>query len=238
MPSDLPAPPDSPTPASEADDPYCLAAAEAARLLAEHPWRRFAVLGDSVAEGLGEPTPGYPTQPWAERIGLELRLVEPQLVYLNLGWRNTPAAKVRATQLPEALAFRPDLALVACGGFDLLRPVYDAEAVTGELRTIVGTLRGQGTEVLTVGMFDGSLSPLVPEQFRATLRERLHGLSERTADLAAELGAMHVDLTSHPASVRRDIYSSDGRHGSGRSHAIAAAESVRRLGRRLGRTDR
>ncbi|MCX4744833.1 SGNH/GDSL hydrolase family protein [Kitasatospora sp. NBC_01287] len=227
-------PSDTPTPASEADDPFCLAEGDAARLLAGHPWRRFVVLGDSVAEGLGEPTPGYPTQPWAERIGLELRLVEPGLRYYNLGWRNTPAAEVRAEQLPEALGFRPDLALVACGGFDALRSGFDAEAVTGELRAIVTALRDGGAEVITVGMFDGSLSPLVPEQYRAALRERLHSLSGRTAELAAREGALHFDLTAHPASARRDIYSSDGRHGSGRSHAIAAAEAVRRLGRRLG----
>ncbi|MGF1426889.1 SGNH/GDSL hydrolase family protein [Kitasatospora sp. LaBMicrA B282] len=232
MPSDVPS--DRPTPAGEADDPYCLTEGEAARLLTGHPWRRFAVLGDSVAEGLGEPTPGYPPQPWAERIAVELRLLAPDMRYFNLGWRNTPAAAVRAGQLPEALAFRPDLALVACGGFDALRSGYDAEAVTAELRAIVAALREQGAQVLTVGMFDGSRSPLVPEQYREPLRERLHSLSARTAEVAAELGALHFDLTAHPASDRRDVYSSDGRHGSGRSHAIAAAAAVRRLGAHLG----
>src|SRR5215470_4382308 len=42
----------------EAADPWCLADGEASRLLAGHPWRRFAVLGDSVAEGVFEPTEG------------------------------------------------------------------------------------------------------------------------------------------------------------------------------------
>jgi len=37
----------------EATDPYCLRDGEAAALLAGHPWRRFAVVGDSVAAGIG-----------------------------------------------------------------------------------------------------------------------------------------------------------------------------------------
>ena len=38
---------------AEAADPFCLRDGEAAGLLAGHPWRRFAVLGDSIAQGLG-----------------------------------------------------------------------------------------------------------------------------------------------------------------------------------------
>ncbi len=43
----------------EATDPYTLRDGEAAALLAGHPWRRFVVLGDSVAEGCCEPVDGY-----------------------------------------------------------------------------------------------------------------------------------------------------------------------------------
>ncbi len=49
----------------EAADPYCLRAGEAEHLLAGHPWRRFAVVGDGIAEGAGERPPGTPTSPGA-----------------------------------------------------------------------------------------------------------------------------------------------------------------------------
>jgi hypothetical protein len=42
----------------EATDPYCLRPGEARALPARHPWRRFAVLGDSIAQGVSEPVPG------------------------------------------------------------------------------------------------------------------------------------------------------------------------------------
>jgi lysophospholipase L1-like esterase len=214
----------------EAADRYCLREGEAIRLLAGHPWRRFVVVGDSVAEGLGDPSPGYPDQPWCDRIAAELARQRPDLVYLNLGRMNTRVADVRARQLGSALAFKPDLALAACGGYGLLLSRYDADATGRELRAIVAAFAEQGCDVITVGMFDGSFAPGVPPRFRAVMRERLHDLSGRTKAIAAEAGAIFVDLTSHPASRDADIYSEDHRHGTMRGHAIAAAETIRALG--------
>ncbi len=218
---------------AEAADRYCLRAGEAARLLGGHPWHRFVVVGDSIAEGLGDPYPGYPDQPWCDRVAAELRARQPDLAYLNLGTRDTPAAKVRTGQLGPALAFAPDLALVACGGYGLALSRYDPAAVAAELRAIVSAFAGPGCDVITVGLFDGSYAPGLPEWSRQPMRARLAELSRRTEALSGELGALHVDLTRHPATRDADIYSEDPRHGTMRGHAIAAAETVRRLGARL-----
>ena len=207
---------------------------EAARLLVGHPWRRFVVVGDSIAEGIGDPCPGYPDEPWCDRIAAELRRESAdEFAYLNLGTANTPAAEVRDTQLAAALEFRPDLALVACGGYDILRFSYDAQAVTSALREIVTAFAAAGADVITIGLFDGSRAPSMPEEFREPLRDRLHDLSRRTERIAAEFGALHVSMTSHPASGDADVYSADPRHGSMRGHAISAAETIRRLGSHL-----
>ena len=100
---------------SEATDPYCLRSGEADALLAGHPWQRFVILGDSIAEGVGEPVPGYPPLPIAQRVTAELARLQPELAVLNLGRRNLRARQVRERQLAPALAFGPDLALVVCG---------------------------------------------------------------------------------------------------------------------------
>lgn len=218
---------------AEAADRYCLRDEEAANLLAGHPWLRFVVVGDSIAEGIGDPCPGYPDEPWCDRIAAELGKGRPEFAYLNLGARNAAAAEVRDTQLGKALDFRPDLALVACGGYDILRFSYDRDAVQAALREIVSALTDQGADVITVGLFDGSRAPSLPDEFRAPLRDRLHDLSSRTEAVSDDLGTLHVTLTSHPASGDADIYSSDPRHGSMRGHAISAAETIRRLGRHL-----
>jgi lysophospholipase L1-like esterase len=219
----------------ELTDQYCLRDGEPEALLDGHPWRRFVVVGDSVAEGQREPTPGYPDVSWADRIATELRKQQPALAYLNLGQRNMRAAQVRQQQLAEALGFRPDLALVACGGYDLFQPDYDSDGVERELAVIVSAFRDRDCDVITVGMFDVSRSPHVPAKYRQLLSGRLHALSETAEAVAAEHGALYFDLTSHPASASPDLYSSDGRHGTGRSHAIAAAECLRRLGAHVAR---
>ena len=219
---------------TEATDPYCLRPGEAAALLAGHPWRRMVVLGDSIAEGVSEPVPGYPDQSWTDRVAAELDAARPGLVQLNLGRRNTRSADVLAGQLPAALEFGPDLAVVAAGGFDLLAD-YRADATEAALRALVGGLRDRGADVLTVGLVDGSYSPYLPDRVRPRLREKLRELSRRTAAVSAELGGLHVDLTGHPVCAEPDIYASDGVHGNARSHAISAAEAVRRLGAEVAR---
>ncbi|SBT42167.1 Lysophospholipase L1 [Micromonospora auratinigra] len=222
---------------TEATDPWCLRAGESVELLRGHPWRRFVVLGDSVAEGLCEPVEGYPDLQWADRIAAELRAVRPELAYLNLGRRGLRAHEVRAAQLGPALAFAPDLALVVCGGNDAFRPGYDPAAVDAELTALVGALRDAGADVVTVGMFDVSHSPAVPAALRAGLGERMRLLAAHTRALGERLGTLHVHLTDHPLVADPSLYSSDGRHGSARSDAIAAAETVRVLGARLAASD-
>ncbi|MBQ0978170.1 MULTISPECIES: SGNH/GDSL hydrolase family protein [unclassified Micromonospora] len=214
---------------AESTDPYCLRAGEAAELLRGHPWRRFIALGDSVVEGSCEPTPGYSDVQWADRVASELDAARPGLAYLNLGRSGLRAHQVRAEQLAPALAFAPDLALVVCGGNDAFRPAYDADAVDAELTAMIIALRDVGAHVITVGMFDVSYSPAVPEALRPGLRERMRRLSARTARLAERLGTVHVHLTDHPLTADPTLYSTDGRHGSARSDAIATAETLRAL---------
>ena len=118
-----------------------------ATLLQDAPWQRLAVLGDSVAEGVREPHAGYLDLSWVDRIEASLRTATPRLAVLNLGRRNLLAAEVRASQLAPALAFRPDLAIVAAGGNDALRRSFDPGAVERELVATVGPLRRAGADV-------------------------------------------------------------------------------------------
>jgi lysophospholipase L1-like esterase len=220
----------------EATDPYCLRAGESARLLAGHPWRRFVVLGDSVAEGLAEPVAGYSDLQLADRLAAELRAACPRLAYRNLGHRGLRAREVRAEQLRPALDFEPDLALVVCGGNDAFPATYKPEQVDVELTAMVTALQEAGADVITIGVYNVSYSPVIADWLRPGLRERMRTLSERTGKLAAELGTLHLNLAAHPAVTDPSLYSSDGRHGNARSDAIAIAEAVRMLGSHLAGT--
>ncbi|MFF0264970.1 SGNH/GDSL hydrolase family protein [Kribbella sp. NPDC004536] len=218
---------------TEDTDPYCLLPGESTELLTGHPWLRFVVLGDSVAEGLCSPVDGYSELQWADRIAAELRAVRPDLAYLNLGVSGLRTRDILATQLEPALAFGPDLALVVGGGNDAFPATYDADRVDRELTEMIRTLQAAGADVMTLGMFDISYSPAVPEWLRPGLRKRMNTLSERTAALATRFGTIHVHLTNHPLSTDPTLYSPDGRHGTARSDAVATAETLRVLSKHL-----
>ncbi|GGO90696.1 SGNH/GDSL hydrolase family protein [Wenjunlia tyrosinilytica] len=217
----------------EAGDPHCLREGEAARLLERAPWRRFVVLGDGVAEGRGDPVEGYGQGGWAGRVAAALREVRPELAYLNLAKRSLVAAQVRSQQLEAALNFTCDLAAVVCGAQDVLRRSFDPDATEVELSRVIAPLRDAGCDVLTMSQFDITRSGLVPEEESPALRERLRVLAERTQAVSLRHGALHVDLTLHPAAADPGVHSADHRHPSARGHAVAGAEAVRRLGARL-----
>lgn len=222
----------------ELADPDCLAEGEAARLLIGHPWRRFVVLGDSVANGPLFPVDGFVPLRWTDRVAAELRAEAPALHYLNLGVSGLLTAEVRDTQLAPACEFRPDLALVLCGGNDAFRRSYAgprAASVAADLADILERLTSVGALVATIGIFDVSYSPAVPERARGELRERLALLARHARAVADRFGGVHVDLSVHRRASDPALYSPDGRHGNGRSDAIAAAEMVRGLGARVPR---
>jgi lysophospholipase L1-like esterase len=199
------------------------------------PWRRFVVIGDSVASGEGEPVDGFAHRGWADSIAAALRAAHPELEYRNLAHRGLLAEEVRETQLEAALRLRPDLALVAAGGNDLFGPGFDGPGVEDELEEMVGALRRGGADVITAGMFDISQAPgIVAEAYRLVVGERLRELSWRTRAVANRHDAIHVDLTYHPVSADPGIYSRDGRHANARGHAIAAAEALALLRARSG----
>ncbi|MEO9240647.1 MAG: SGNH/GDSL hydrolase family protein, partial [Jatrophihabitantaceae bacterium] len=178
---------------------------------------------------------GFAPLRWTDRVAAELTANAAELSYLNLGVSGLLAREVREGQLADALAFKPDLALVLCGGNDAFRRSYpeQADSVDAELAAMFEQLRAAGAQLATIGIFDVSYSPAVPERNRLELRERLALLAEHARQLAERYDCVHVDLSRHPRATDPSLYSPDGRHGNARSDAIAAAEMVRGLGARL-----
>jgi EmrB/QacA subfamily drug resistance transporter len=205
---------------TERNDPYLIGQPQ----LEHSPWRRFVVVGDSMAEGIGEPVPGYEHVGWADRVARSLRAE-----YLNLGRRNLLAAEVRDTQLEPALAFAPDLAAVVCGGNDLMQPAYDPVAVERHVDAIVAALRAAGSEVIMFAPFDMSQSELLPDDRKPAWRSLIERMSTLAETVARRHAAVLVDFRSHPAASDQGIYSSDRIHLNARGHAICAARTLHEL---------
>lgn len=214
---------------TENTDPHVLPVAQAVELLAGARWRRVVTIGDSIAEGIREPSPGYRDLSWTDRIEEALRPGRPDFATLNLGRRNLVTAEIRATQLEPALAFKPDLAFVIGGGNDMLRPGFDPRAVREDLAAMVSAFRDTGADVVTLGLFDITRTGLVPAKYAEALRAGNTLLAQLTAEVAAEHGAIHAAFADHPAGADRGIYSSDRLHLNARGHAIAATGTIRAL---------
>jgi lysophospholipase L1-like esterase len=217
--------------AREWADPHVRADHELAQSLdPSAPWTRVVVLGDSIAEGVREPAPGYRDLSWADRLGAAFALARPGSVTTNLGKRHLTAAEVRAQQLGPALALEPDLAIVVAGGNDLLKREFDPGALREDLLTLLVPLREAGADVLTMDLFDSAHNPHVAPAMAGPMSFRLGQLVEVTRAVSAEVGGIHVPLRDHPAACDADIYARDGLHLDARGHGIVATAVARRLG--------
>lgn len=218
---------------NETADPDVLSGAQEQVLLRGARWTRFAVLGDSVAAGVGDPVDGYTPLHWAARVARALRRRQPGLEYRNLGERDLRVQAVRETQLEPALAFGPDLAAVIAGGNDSFARTWRPGHVEEELDRIVGALRDQGADVFLFGLFDASETLDLPDPWGPRWLERMTDLRTLTGEVAERHGALLVDCTPHPRGADPSIYSADLMHLNMRGHAIAASEAVRELSRTL-----
>jgi lysophospholipase L1-like esterase len=210
-----------------AREPHVLPFTRHVPMLRGAPWRRVAVLGDSIAEGVREPHDGFRDLSWIERIAEPLGAVAPGLTVMNLGQRDLRASEVRELQLPAALRFRPDLAIVAAGGNDALRRSFSPERVADELDAIAAPLREAGADLLMLELMDIVASGLVPSEYAEALGERMSGLAQATRDVAARHGAMLVEMRGHPICADPGVYASDHLHLNARGHAIVASEAIR-----------
>lgn len=214
---------------TEETDPFCLSPARAAQLLAGAPWRRFAVAGDSLAVGTGDPSPGYANEPWAERVRGVLRRVHPELAYLNTGTIGATAADTLDRQMDEIVAFGPDLLHISCGANDLFRRRPDFGLAEHTARQVLELAAGTGARLATFTLgraFDVTAIPDFPQRVRK--------LNDITLRLAAEYGMVLVDMWDHPLNARPDLLSADRIHFSTSGQAVLASEVVKSLAAVLG----
>ncbi|MEU8137584.1 SGNH/GDSL hydrolase family protein [Streptodolium elevatio] len=213
-------------PLTEETDPSCLSPAKAATMLADAPWRRFAVIGDSLSAGTGEPTPGYTTMGWSDRVADILRRVRPELAYLNTAEVGATTERVLAAQVERMAAFRPDLVHVPTGANDLFQAAPDFAAIERTLRRLYGVAAATGAR-LTVFTFGRAF--VVPRF--ADWPDRVRTLNGIVRELAADHEAVLVEMWDHPVNDRPDLISSDRIHFRAAGQAVLAAEVVKSLSR-------
>jgi lysophospholipase L1-like esterase len=180
---------------------------------------RFAALGDSLTEGLGDPVPGG-WRGWAALLAEGIGAAE----CLNCARSGALTADVATDQLTAARAFRPHLAAVVAGANDTLRGSFDITAVAAQLDAALGALAADGVTALTACLPDPGRMLGLPWPLARPLGRRMRAVNHVVHALSRRYGAVHLHAAEHPWVADRASWSVDRLHPSELGHRMLAYE--------------
>ncbi|MFK4730113.1 glycosyltransferase [Agromyces mediolanus] len=189
---------------------------------------RFVAVGDSLTEGLCDDSRTAPGEyrGWADRLAMLLAMSRPGpgVEYANLAVRSRRIDDVVDEQLPAALALGADLVGVFVGGNDLVKRGADPDALAERLAEGVRAATAAGCRVLLV-------TPFLPDRWEVRgLRARFARFDERLRGIAAEHGAVLVDVEHAPELRTRTSWAEDRVHLNPAGHRTLAYAAARALG--------
>lgn len=189
---------------------------------------RFVAVGDSLTEGLCDDSRTAPGEyrGWADRLAMLLAMSRPGpgVEYANLAVRSRRIRDVVDEQLPEALALGAELVGVFVGSNDLVQRGADPVALADRLGDGLRAAADAGCRVLVV-------TPFLPERWEVRgLRARFARFDERLRALAAEHGAVLVDVEHAPELRARSSWAADRVHLNPAGHRTLAYAAARALG--------
>jgi lysophospholipase L1-like esterase len=188
----------------------------------------LVVLGDSVGVGLGDPVAGG----WRGFAPLLAQALAPQR-FVNLAVNGARLGSVRHDQLPVALRFRPDVAIVVAGMNDTMRSDFDPHRLHADLDRIVAELTASGALVLTIRYHDHGKVFRLPAALHRVLLARINELNAVFDVVARRHDTPVVDLARQPGIYAKTAWAVDRLHPSELGHRILAkafAEHVARAG--------
>ncbi|WP_285687650.1 GDSL-type esterase/lipase family protein [Actinoplanes sp. NBRC 103695] len=176
----------------------------------------LAVLGDSIAYGMGA---SKPSDTIGARLAGELPDVETRIFAVSGADSRGLAAQVAA-----ATAWAPDVALIIIGANDLTHFVPSAQAAV-LLGGAVRKLRKAGAEVVVVPAPDLSVVPWCPPRMRLTVQAASQLLRREQAVAATVAGARIADISASAAAFAADpaLFSADRFHPSSEGYAVITA---------------
>jgi lysophospholipase L1-like esterase len=184
---------------------------------------RLVVLGDSFAEGRGDPQPDGTFVGWVPRVARLLGIDEADV--LNLGAFGATTQDVVDAQLSATAGVTTPLLGVAVGGNDLVR-AYDRDRMRANLRAIFETVTGVPNRTVFTHDYPDipGRIPGVPADAVAALRLRFADANEYLAQLCDELGVLRYGLATAELTQDPAMWYPDGIHPSALGHRRIAVE--------------
>ncbi|WP_338694280.1 SGNH/GDSL hydrolase family protein [Streptomyces sp. Q6] len=187
---------------------------------------RFAALGDSLAEGVGDPVAGRDGggwRGWAALLAEGLAPAEVPVEFRNFAVSGAQTSDVVGRQLSAALNFAPDIVSVVVGVNDTLRRTFDIQAVAAQLDTVYGAFAARGATVLTACLPDPGAMLGLPGALARPLARRQHAVNSVVHALSERHGAVHLHACDGAWVADRTMWSADRLHPGERGHRHFAA---------------
>jgi lysophospholipase L1-like esterase len=186
------------------------------------PIARLAVLGDSIAVGVGDPLPAGGWRGFGPLLAAALGAPR-ALAYTNLSTIGARMAHVRHRQLSNAVAARPDIAVVVAGMNDTLRSDFDPAALSHDLDATVTALQASGAVVLTIRFHDHGRVFRLPVPLCRALHQRIEQLNRATDQVVARRSVLCLDLHLMSGTYDPAAWSVDRLHPSESGHRLLAS---------------
>ncbi|MDQ1173328.1 phosphatidylinositol alpha 1,6-mannosyltransferase [Microbacterium testaceum] len=191
-------------------------------------WTRFVALGDSLTEGLCDASrmPSGQYRGWADRLAELLAHTSDAgpFRYANLAVRSRRVRHLIDEQIPAALALEPDLVSILIGANDLVGPAPVLPALVAEVESAVRAIRRTGADVLLVTTF-------LPRRPAARIfARRFAAYNVHLRRIAAEQGAILLDLEAVGEIGETSMWADDLVHLSSAGHRLVAYRAAEALG--------
>jgi lysophospholipase L1-like esterase len=190
------------------------------------PVRTFVAIGDSFTEGLADDRGDGVYRGWADLVALRLAELEPELHYANLAVRGKLIGQIADGQLERAAAMRADLASIAGGMNDIMRPGCDVEAVCARIDQCARVLAESSGRLLMFRVMD--FTRRMPSARRFQPKADL--LNAFVDQVAEKYGAVTVDLYTARVFDDPRLWAADRIHLTDEGHRRVAEAALEALG--------
>jgi lysophospholipase L1-like esterase len=190
------------------------------RMKSDRVGARFMVLGDSLAEGRGDPQPDGGYAGWAHQLAHRLGLTGDELI--NLGTFRATTAAIADDQLPRLAEHKCEFVAVACGTNDVFDG-EDLEVSAATMDMVISAAVASGATTLTCTLPEVSRRLPLPESTQRRLGERFSRLNEVIRVTSKTYGARCLDLWRLSDLTDRSLWHADRIHPSPAGHALIAA---------------
>jgi lysophospholipase L1-like esterase len=190
---------------------------------------RYAAIGDSFTEGLGDTLPDGTERGWADLVAAGLAAGAGQTIeYANFAIRGRLLEPIVTDQLEAALSLSPQPTLLSLngGGNDMMRPGGDMRRLVELTERAVKRCTAAGVRmVLLSGADPSGRLPL-----GSLVRRRGEALTGAIADLAGRSDLVFVDMF-HDTEIRRaEYWGPDRLHLNSAGHRRVASLVLTALG--------